>query len=132
MPFPWGNVVGEEVFQNGLIPSDTDYRIFRDFAKMPGLDMAFIKNGYFYHTKFDSVDNITPGSIQHEGSNVLSLVETLGNLDYSQIQYSEEKMVFFDMFGWFMVVYSETTARVINIFVSIVVLLIGWLEGNCN
>ncbi|CAL8109253.1 unnamed protein product [Orchesella dallaii] len=130
VPYPWGSVVGEEIFQNGLIPSDTDYRIFRDFAKIPGLDFAFIKNGYFYHTKFDSVENISPGSIQHEGSNILSLLENLGNLDFSQIQYSEEKMVFFDIFGWYMIVYSETVARMLNILVSVVVLVIAWLEAR--
>ncbi|ODM91515.1 Endoplasmic reticulum metallopeptidase 1 [Orchesella cincta] len=132
VPYPWGSVVGEEIFQSGLIPSDTDYRIFRDFALMPGLDFAFIKNGYFYHTKFDNVDNITPGSIQHEGSNLLSLMQTLGNLDFTQIQYSDEKMVFFDIFGWYMVVYSETVARILNVVVSVTVLVIAWLEARRN
>lgn len=80
----------------------------------------------------DNVDNIQPGSIQHEGSNVLSLVETLGNLDYSQIKYSEEKMIFFDVFGWFMIVYSETVARIINVLLSLFVLGIALSEGTRN
>lgn len=129
VPYPWGSVVGEEIFQKGLIPSDTDYRIFRDFASIPGLDFAFIKNGYAYHTKFDNVENVTPGSIQHEGSNILSLVETLASLDYNRIEYTDEKMVFFDVFGWFMIIYTETAARVINILLSLAVLTIAWFEG---
>lgn len=130
VPYPEGNVVGEEIFQSGLIPSDTDFRIFRDFAKIPGLDFAFIKNGYAYHTKFDNVENITPGSIQHEGSNILSLVETFGNLDFSHIQYSDEKMIFFDVFGKFVVAYSETFARIFNVIISLIVLFIAWREGK--
>jgi Zn-dependent M28 family amino/carboxypeptidase len=131
VPYPWGSVVGEEIFQSGLIPSDTDFRIFRDFANIPGLDMAFVKNGYVYHTKFDDVNHVTPGSLQHEGSNVLSLLQSLGNLDFSKIEYnSEAKMVFLDVFGFFMVAYSASTAMILNIIVGLVVLVIAWIEGN--
>ncbi|KAH9366139.1 hypothetical protein HPB48_008138 [Haemaphysalis longicornis] len=64
---PFGSIVAEEVFQSGLIPSDTDFRIFRDFKGLPGLDFAFAKNGYVYHTKYDNMDYIPDGSIQHAG-----------------------------------------------------------------
>lgn len=79
VPHPFANTLGEEVFQAGLIPSDTDFRIFRDFGGVPGLDMAYIFNGYVYHTKYDRV-NISPrASLQHTGDNVLALARALGN-----------------------------------------------------
>lgn len=36
-PHPFGQSAGEEIFQNNLIPSDTDFRLFRDFGHIPGL-----------------------------------------------------------------------------------------------
>lgn len=64
---PFASVVAQEVFQSGIIPSDTDFRIYRDFGNIPGIDLAFIENGYIYHTKYDTADRILIDSIQRAG-----------------------------------------------------------------
>ncbi|TDH02076.1 hypothetical protein EPR50_G00169250 [Perca flavescens] len=74
---PFASVVGQEVFQSGIIPSDTDFRIYRDFGNIPGIDLAFIENGFIYHTKYDTADRILTDSIQRAGDNILAVLRYL-------------------------------------------------------
>lgn len=71
--------MAEEIFQSGILPSDSDFRIFRDYGQLPGLDMAQISNGYVYHTVFDNVQVIPLASLQSSGDNALSLVRGFAN-----------------------------------------------------
>ncbi|XP_066259368.1 endoplasmic reticulum metallopeptidase 1-like [Euwallacea similis] len=116
VPHPFGQVAGEELFQTGLLPSDTDFRIFRDYGKLVGLDMAFIKNGYRYHTKHDRFSYIPFGSYQHVGDNALYLLKSLSNApEVSQPLNMKGKAVYFDVFGWFFVHYTNFIGQIINV-----------------
>lgn len=79
VPSPFASTIAEELFQNNFIPSDTDFRIFRDYGEVPGLDMAHTYGGYTYHMKFDSYKNIQRGSFQLTGDNILALTKSLAN-----------------------------------------------------
>uniref|UniRef100_A0A5K3F5S2 Peptidase_M28 domain-containing protein n=1 Tax=Mesocestoides corti TaxID=53468 RepID=A0A5K3F5S2_MESCO len=75
--YPFASVVGEELFRFGLIPSDTDFRIFRDYGSLPGLDLAYIGNGYAYHTCYDTEERISTSCLQLAGDNLLQLLKLM-------------------------------------------------------
>ncbi|XP_034476003.1 endoplasmic reticulum metallopeptidase 1-like [Drosophila innubila] len=121
---PFGTILAEEIFQSGTIPSDSDFRIFKEH--MPGLDMGQIFNGFIYHTKYDVVDLISHESLQHTGDNALSLIRGLANateLNDPQA-HNNGPAVFFDFLGLYFVHYSEATGKSLNYSVAGAVLFL--------
>ncbi|XP_005177919.1 endoplasmic reticulum metallopeptidase 1 [Musca domestica] len=122
---PYASTIGEELFQNGFVPSETDYRIFRDFGNIPGLDMAHSYNGYVYHTKYDRFNAIPRRTYQLTGNNILSLAKALANAPELEDpeKYAEGHTVFYDILGWFIVYYSEETGLAVNITICVLFIL---------
>lgn len=119
VPHPFASALGEELFQAELIPSDTDFRIFRDYGNIPGMDLAYSTNGYVYHTKHDTADRVPDGTLQHTGENLLALSKALANaheLNNPHAQMSDD-VVFFDYMNWFMVYYNKDIAMAVNLVV---------------
>nr|CDS31790.1 endoplasmic reticulum metallopeptidase 1 [Hymenolepis microstoma] len=88
--YPSGSVIGEEVFRFGLIPSDTDFRVFRDYGFIPGLDFAYIGNGYAYHTCHDREERISPSCLYLAGDNLLQIIKTMAaNSEVNKIKRLE-------------------------------------------
>lgn len=131
-PYPYGFAIAEEAFQLGLIPSDTDFRIFRDYGDLAGLDMAFIKNGWVYHTKWDRDREIPSGSIQHMGENTLAILRQFsGKTDFSEIDMnSEGKMVYFDFLGLFMIFYPRWAGMLIDALIAVGTIAAIVSKGN--
>uniref|UniRef100_UPI00398F56CE endoplasmic reticulum metallopeptidase 1 isoform X8 n=1 Tax=Pristiophorus japonicus TaxID=55135 RepID=UPI00398F56CE len=159
---PFASVVGQEVFQSGVIPSDTDFRIYRDYGNIPGLqsappaceaslstsapkglwdplglqgmsplvatqgiDLAFIENGYIYHTKYDTADRIPLDSIKRAGDNILAVLQYLAtSVELADsTQYRHGTMVFFDVLGLFVVAYPQRIGVIINYLVAVAAVL---------
>ncbi|XP_059500510.1 endoplasmic reticulum metallopeptidase 1 isoform X1 [Stegostoma tigrinum] len=118
---PFASVVGQEVFQSGIIPSDTDFRIYRDYGNIPGIDLAFIENGYIYHTKYDTADRIPLDSIRRAGDNILAVLQYLATSAElaDSTQYRHGAMVFFDVLGLFVVAYPQRIGAIINYLVAV-------------
>ncbi len=110
-PYPYATSVAADLFQTRIIPSDTDFRIYRDVARLPGLDFVLYQDGYAYHTDRDELARLQPGSVQHMGANTLALVRELAGDSPREGDAPFE--VYHDVLGWLMVVYSGGTARVL-------------------
>ena len=126
VPYPYGTVLAQDIFQSGAIPSDTDFRIYRDNGGLVGLDIALFRGGWAYHTQRDRTWNVSRGTVQHMGENALALARVLANGPLSAIGVdgvngageragAEEagdagKVVFYDVLGAFMPHYSLRTA----------------------
>lgn len=101
VPHPFASSLAQELFESGLIPADTDFRIFRDFGNLSGVDFAWSANGYVYHTRLDTAERVGAAALQRTGDNVLALVR--GVLDGDWLRSAPEAdaraPVFFDVLG---------------------------------
>uniref|UniRef100_A0A915KZN7 FXNA-like protease n=1 Tax=Romanomermis culicivorax TaxID=13658 RepID=A0A915KZN7_ROMCU len=114
--YPHGSILAQEVYQSGAFISETDYRIFREYGRLSGLDLAYTHNGFLYHTEFDDEKHIEPGSLQQMGENILATARTIANSECLRAgcPHKEEVILFFDVLGLFVVQYRRFYATIIN------------------
>ncbi|XP_020580658.1 endoplasmic reticulum metallopeptidase 1 isoform X2 [Phalaenopsis equestris] len=122
--YPMANSVAQDVF--GVIPGDTDFRILaEDYSNIPGLDIIFVLGGYYYHTSYDTIERLLPGSIQARGENIIRLLDAFASsaklLDAKQrkledfaTKNSDDRAVYFDYLSLFMIFYSRKTALLLH------------------
>ncbi|XP_032591129.1 endoplasmic reticulum metallopeptidase 1 [Drosophila grimshawi] len=111
---PFGHTLGEEIYQTGMLPSDSDYTQFK--THMPGLDIGQCVNGFIYHTKYDKIDVIPQESVQNTGENLLGLVRGLSNATelHNSEMHNKGNAIYFDFLGIYFIHYSETTGIYLN------------------
>ncbi|XP_017105836.3 putative endoplasmic reticulum metallopeptidase 1-A [Drosophila bipectinata] len=126
----FATTMAEEIFQTGILPSDTDFHIFVTHGNLIGLDIAQCINGYTYHTKYDRFSNIPRGSTQNTGENVLALVRALVNAtelnDLSA--HASGHAVFFDFLGISFISYNESTGVILNCCVALITLILIFIS----
>ncbi|KAE9603054.1 putative peptidase M28 [Lupinus albus] len=141
--YPMANSAAQDVFP--VIPGDTDYRIFsEDYGNIPGLDIIFLLGGYFYHTSYDTIDGLIPGSIQARGENLFSIIKTFTKSSKLKNTYltnssgvtanafNDERAIFSDYFSWFMVFYSRRVATVLHSIPIFVFIFMSFMRGRSH
>lgn len=88
------------------LPNGTDFTPYRNSGWV-GWNFAVIDGAERYHTADDTLENLSPRSLQHFASHAVNLVrriDTLGDRQLASLGHSEPA-VFFDLLGQWLVVY---------------------------
>lgn len=74
--------------------------------------MALVGHSYFYHTRLDSIDNISPGSAQHFASNIQAVLDNLLGPDSPLLQdeWHAPDIVYVSLFDKVFLKWSMATA----------------------
>ena len=121
-PHPYGSVFGQDIFRSGLIPSQTDFAVYAREGGVPGVDMAFYRGGWAYHTTLDRVARIAPGSVQHIGANALAVTRALaagplpGDVGGAPGMY-------YDVLGLGLLAYGRLTALLLGVGAALLALV---------
>jgi hypothetical protein len=88
-PWPQANSLSYDVYR--MLPNDTDFTIFKRPKAMgggdlQGLNFAFIRNVFWYHTKFDTPENLSPASAFHHGSHALAMARYFAGLSAEEMR----------------------------------------------
>lgn len=124
VPRPFGNVIAEEMFETGVIPSGTDFQIFTEDGDIPGVDFAYVKDGWRYHTRYDSIDYIPMESIQYTGENMFAYMKKMANSDELENPPQGSYAVYFDYLGLFFISYTMEVGVGINIAISLLAIIL--------
>lgn len=120
-PHPLGFSAGQDIFNLGLIKSDTDWSVYK--ITRQGLDFATFSHRQSYHTQEDTT--IVPGAPQFLGDNLLAIALKIISLERdSEVERKTpkgEQHVFFSFLNSGFAVYTRSAA--IGIHVTITLLL---------
>ncbi|KAJ4455001.1 putative endoplasmic reticulum metallopeptidase 1 [Paratrimastix pyriformis] len=130
---PLAHVAAQDLLGGGLITSATD---FTNYDSVPGYDIGFVQHPQTYHTRYDDVAHLTPGSMESMLTGVIGLTRALADSDrVAHLTHSFDLTptatpprphVFFDVLGWGTVAYTNTANLVMNwTLVGVLVVMIG-------
>ena len=116
---PVANSLSYEIYKR--LPNDTDLTVFKR-AGYQGLNFAFIEGVMNYHRATDTLQNLSRGSLQHQGDYAVELARWFGNVD--QIEPGRGNAIYFDILGKVLVHYSSRTGVLLLIAAA---LLLAWV-----
>ena len=117
-PHPIGSSLFYSLYK--MLPNDTDFTVFSGQGAS-GLNFALGENLEAYHTRLDSAENLSPGSLQHHGSYALSLGRYFGQQDLTHLKSGRDD-IFFNLLGSSFFVYGQNLVLPAEIIVTVLLL----------
>lgn len=90
--YPVSNSLMYSIYK--MLPNDTDLTVFREKGEIQGYNFAFIDNHFNYHTQQDSYSNISPKTIEHQGSYLMPMLQYYSNADLKDLNSAEDFVYF--------------------------------------
>lgn len=120
-PHPITSSVYATIYE--ILPNDTDLTVFKKRAdrRYQGLNFAFVRSPAHYHTADDTVENVSPASLQHHGDNALAAVRALAG--QRLLSPPEWDVVFFDVLGFGVVRWPQGWTLALAILALVLVVL---------
>ncbi|KAL9650767.1 hypothetical protein ABK040_001819 [Willaertia magna] len=124
--YPKGNVIAQDFFRLGLIPSQSDFNVYLNNNNLNGMDVVFYRNGYVHQNHLDTFDKLNDNSLQHLGENILPLIKKLiiFNESFPNLKNTKNNLeefedittnpIYFDLLSFKMFIYSSNTATSLN------------------
>jgi len=75
VPYPNSASIYGQVFRSGIIPSETDGRVYNEKG-MAVIDLAFVERSFVYHTSRDKLKGVRRGSAQASGENIIAFISS--------------------------------------------------------
>lgn len=92
--FPVTNSLAYSIYK--MLPNDTDLTVLREQGNINGFNFAFIDDHFDYHTANDIPANLDKGSLAHQGSYLMPLLDYFKDADLSNLN-SEEDLIYFSL-----------------------------------
>ncbi|KAI8894272.1 hypothetical protein BC833DRAFT_605506 [Globomyces pollinis-pini] len=129
--FPHSSFIANQLMS--LIESDTDFRPYSLLGDVPGIDVAFYKDRYLYHTPLDNIEHTSKRSVQFMVDNLYAGINTMMKSNFLQESkpvrpssiplnstLSVPDFLFYDRLGVIAYVQSKTTFLTFTLVLMIV------------
>lgn len=111
------------------LPNGTDFTVFRQ-AGWCGWNFAVVAGADRYHTEEDNLANLSPRSVQHFAAHAHGLLHRLDEMPEAELKSLDQSQPasFFDVLGWFLVVYPASW-NYWHLGLIAILLLAAWLAS---
>lgn len=118
-PRPFGTILQNDVLNSGAISSITDWTVFSQNGRLPGLGFGFANLRQFYHTTDDNLRRFLLGSLQQYGDNTLALVAAAASAPELAESPHVTQRVYFDLFNQHMVIYPLSLSAALHTLLAV-------------